>query len=132
MKTKKRINVLRVNVGQRPTVEEIDNRLDDMQAIVSGYIECLPLPGGIDLWLNEEGALIPLPVNFLVPAVAPMPPPDCSFIVYASPGLARPGERGVHIIHGDVFFARHDDEGETISLTDADIKMLMQTFAERA
>ena len=125
-----KIKVLRVRVGQRPEVIEIDPGLSAMQEIVGGYIECLPIDFGIDLWLNEEGSFS-LPVNFLIPAIAPTPP-EGAVVIYADPDLARPGERSVHIIHGDVFFARHDDDGETVSLTAEDIFNLMSSFQGRA
>jgi hypothetical protein len=47
--------------------------LDELQAFVGGYIESLRLPSLFDRqvtgWINEEGKLIPLSVNFILPGV---------------------------------------------------------------
>ena len=99
----KQIRVIVCRVGQHPVVEQIDAGLDGMQAIVGGYIECVQLSGtlesGVDLWLNEEGRINGMPLNRLVK-----------------------DDRGRNWdVFGDVFISRHDDEGETIGLTDEDV-----------
>lgn len=42
--------------GERPSLEE-------MQKIVEGYIERVSISGG-ELWVNEEGVLNNLPINW--------------------------------------------------------------------
>jgi len=49
------------------TMEEItidkQNSLEQMQKIVGGYIEVVPVAGGKTLVVNEEGLLQQLPIN---------------------------------------------------------------------
>lgn len=49
------------------TMEEItidkQNSLEQMQKIVGGYIEVIPIAGGKTLVVNEEGLLQQLPIN---------------------------------------------------------------------
>ena len=90
-------------VGEPPYVEERETlTLEDMQGIVGGYIECLSITPTLDMWLNEEGKLIDLPLNLCV---------------------SNNGEI-VDGICGDVFFASHDSEGETIGITEEHEKLV--------
>lgn len=50
-------------------VAEIPNTLEDMQAVVDGYIQTARLMMGIDIVCNEEGHLIGLPENKNFPAI---------------------------------------------------------------
>jgi hypothetical protein len=101
----KKLKVIICRVGQEPVVEEIDSGLAPMQKIVGGYIECVRLLGtpfehGIDLWCNEEFLLHDFKPNRLIRA-----------------DLA---------IHGDFFIAAHDDEGETLGLTEGEQAIWMK------
>jgi hypothetical protein len=93
-----KIKVIVCKVGHDPIVETVDTDLKTMQSLVGGYIECLQLDGsenrGIDLWCNEEGRISALPPNRKV---------------------------FDQFIHGDFFIAAHDDEGETVGLTEREI-----------
>jgi len=100
-----KLKVLVFAPGEKPVVQEIDKGLEAMQAVVGGYIECVGLAPGIDLYCNEEGKLIGLPLNLR--KKNPMA---------IAGGL--PGD----IIAGTFFVTRTNDEGESESLTDADIK----------
>lgn len=87
-----------------------DNVLKHLQHEVGGYVECVAgenvgLPG-IDLWVNEEGAVNGLPYAFSIPTP----------------------HRNVPLF-GNVVFARHDGEGETIGLTDDDIRTITGMLA---
>lgn len=84
-----------------PTIEvrKIDSGLNAMQKIVGGLIEMVSLSDNVDLVCNEEGRLIGLPLNF---KIGQMP------------------------IVGDVFFTRHNDEGESVSLTEDDVNYLSE------
>lgn len=95
--------ILVKKVGGELEPGEFDG-LEDMQKIVGGHIECVQLPHDIDLWLNEEGKLEGLPANI---------------------ALFHNGEV-VDIIVGDVFFASHDDEGDSTSLNDIQKKWIEQ------
>lgn len=51
---------------QEVSVVEIDreNALRPMQEAVEGLVQCVEFPdSGFDMWMNEEGKLIGLPVN---------------------------------------------------------------------
>lgn len=89
----KKIKVIKFPVGSDPMVVEIDDSLEAMQAVVGGYLEVVVVDG-LDLWCNEEGLIDDMPFNRLM---------------------------GGHAIHGDFFLARHDDEGDSTSVTAADI-----------
>ena len=91
-----KIKVIKIPVGSDPLVVEIDNSLDEMKAIVGGWIEIVGLGGGLDLCCNEEGKLMGLP-----------------------PNVALFG--GQDVVAGDCFLLRHDDEGEAVSVTATDI-----------
>lgn len=61
------MKILYYAIGKEPEVVEINNSLQDMQDIVGGYIETVPLPslgeGNFVLIVNEEGMVHDLPVN---------------------------------------------------------------------
>lgn len=76
------------------TMEKLE--LEDMQSMVGGYIECLHVGNGVDMWLNDEGKLYNLPVNLV---------------------LGTSDKQVLDTIHGDIFFASADDEGATVGLT---------------
>ena len=74
-----------------------DKSLESLQSIVGGYIEAFPLNGfdEFDFYCNEEGKLEGLPFNPIMLGV-------CDY----------------DIICGNVAVCKHDDEGETLGLTD--------------
>ena len=79
--------------------------LEHLQHEVNGYVECvncdsIGLPG-IDMWVNEEGAINGLPYAFTA-NINHTPTP----------------------LFGNIVFARHNDDGDTTSLTDKDIKTI--------
>lgn len=57
------MKVIIVEPGEEPYTKEINNELKDMQNIVGGYIEIVPLFHDIVLVCNEEGILLNLPYN---------------------------------------------------------------------
>lgn len=71
--------------------------LQDMQAFVRGYLECIRFPEGINLWVNK----------------------DFNFLDSEGPTLfiRQPGYDEFQIIYGNVFFASTDEEGNTVSLS---------------
>lgn len=73
--------------------------LEDMQKLVGGYIERVPLPHNIDLWVNEEGVMNEHSLNLL---------------------LLWEKETSFHQpIYGPVFLASSNNEGELANLTDS-------------
>lgn len=58
------MKVITIRPYQQPIVEEIDNTLKSMQAVVGGYIEAIyPWEDEIALICNEEGKINGLPLN---------------------------------------------------------------------
>jgi hypothetical protein len=102
MMSDRKIRVLVCRVGEQPRVEEIEPTLRGMRSIVDGYLQCVPLEDGVDLWCDEEGG------------------PLCKNLPF-SRDVAPSSARGYHHLHGPFFLTRHDDEGEATSLTDEDI-----------
>ena len=77
---------------------------------VGGLIEAVTLPNGLTLWVNEEGKNDGLPVN------------DYATRLFVSAFGA-----GIDIIVGDaIITGGYDDEGETLGLTDEQVKSLVE------
>lgn len=93
-------------------VKEIKNTLEELQKIVGGYIE-IPFLGGIfnenkiNPIINEEGKYI----DGLRPEIAMI---DVNT------------KRVLDIVYGNIIFASHDEHGETISLNEEQIKIVME------
>lgn len=89
---------------------DINHTLEALQEIVEGYIE-IPYLGetfrknNIDVIINEEGKLI----DSLKAEVA---------VVNKEQGNV------LDIVYGNCIFASHDDEGETIGLTEEQIRIV--------
>lgn len=122
------IRVLVCRTDQEPVVKEVPDTLDAMQAIVGGYIECVPLGEGVNLWCNEEGMITGLPPNRAFAAQATEIPEGVDVVITLGPELAKPGEMGTHVIHGDFFIAGQDSAGESTSLTDDEIARYSKKF----
>jgi len=90
------LTVVWKRIGYAPMTITIPHTTEALQTLVGGYIECVQLNGEFDLWCNEEGRLLELHANIRLP--------------------------GTGVICGDVFVARHDGEGETLSLTEQEAK----------
>lgn len=92
--------------------KEIDNTLEELQKIVGGYIEIPRLckrfsDNGVDAIINEEGKYI----DGMRPEIA---------IVDSKTGAA------LDIVYGNCIFASHNDEGETISLNEEQVEIVME------
>lgn len=93
-------------------VKEIENTLENLQKIVGGYIE-IPFLGGvfnenkINPIINEEGKYI----EGLRPEIA---------MINSNTNQI------LDIVYGNIIFASHDEHGETISLNDEQIKVVME------
>ena len=92
--------------------QEIGNELEDLQRIVGGYIE-IPFLGnvfrnnGIDVIINEEG----------------------KFIEGLNAEIAIVGkEHGsiLDIVYGNCIFASHDEAGETVGLTEEQMRIVRE------
>ena len=94
--------------GYSLSTKDIENTLEEMQEIVGGWIEHVPMEslGSIDLWCNDEGKLIDL-----------------------EPTIALTHKGKIYDwVCGTVVFLRHDGEGGTVGLTAKDIKFLKDKF----
>lgn len=96
---------------EEPThgAREIKNTLANLQAIVGGNIEIPYISEelaemGIDMIINEEGKLEDLRTTIII--------------------TAQEDGRVLDEIKGNVIFTSHDDEGETISLSNKQIEYL--------
>ena len=103
------MKVLVLSNGELKT-QDIGTELEDLQKIVGGYIE-IPFiskvfnDNGIDTIINEEGKLI----KGLKPEIA---------IVNEKQGNI------LDIVYGNCIFASHDEEGNTIALTEEQIEIV--------
>lgn len=69
---------------------------------VGGYIECVHIREGIDMWVNEDGIALELPMNSYATSLY---------------WLTFPQTLGVAFIYGDAVFTNTDGMGETTGLT---------------
>lgn len=98
--------------NEKLEVKEIENTLENLQSIVGGYIE-IPFLGGqfnknkINPIINEEGKYI----EGLRPEIAM---------------IDGNTNKVLDIVYGNCIFASHDMYGETISLNDEQIEIVME------
>lgn len=127
------VRVLVCRVGRRPVVETLHSSdggyLSSLQGIVGGRVECITLPNGLDLWACEEPGE-DWPINRCIAVQAPELPPGFDFIIEMGEDLARPGEWGEHRIRGNFLLARHDGRGGLASVTDSDVRDVMEVFSD--
>jgi hypothetical protein len=90
--------------------ELVDVGLETLQTAVGGYIEAVTLSHRATLWLNEEGKLKKLPHNPYAQQLWDN--------VY--------GAKTDYIVGDVVVTGGTDDEGETISLTDAQVNEIVE------
>lgn len=98
-----KLTVLIIEPLEPPRVAVIKNTLEDMQEVVGGYIEEVPLDEDAILVCNEEGKLDNLKANRRV---------------------------GNDVIAGTFFIAREDGSEYLRSLTDEQIKFYKEKFQE--
>ena len=91
--------------------KEIENTLESLQNIVGGYIERAYMgerfmKEGIDPFINEEGKLIGLEPQIAI--------------------FDREGNTIIDLVMGNCIFVSHDDEGNTVGLTDRQIQIVRE------
>lgn len=97
--------------------KEIENTLEALQYIVDGYIE-IPFISkklyeeGIDIIVNEEGKLIGLEPQIAI--------------------VKKNTNKIVDWVKGNCIFASHDEEGNTIGLSDKQIKVVKEELKYEA
>ena len=58
------MQIIKIEVGERPCLVELDNTLEVFQGAVCGHIEAVTLPRtGLVVIVNEEGRMLGLPAN---------------------------------------------------------------------
>jgi hypothetical protein len=103
------IDVVVVRPGEAPTLEKIPNTLEAYQAAVGGgYVQAVGLHLGVNLWCDEDGMAKDLPPNRFVEQLQ-------QFIF------------GTFFLTGAV-----DDEGETTSIPEDLVALVVETFALKA
>ena len=95
-----RIRVLVKEPGKPAEVREIENTLEGFRSIVGGHIEALHITDSLACYIHEEGKLIKLAPNFVIPTYS-----AASF----------------DILCGTAVFFRSDGEGNETSLTFTEI-----------
>lgn len=98
----RKIKVLAKKVGEELKLVEFEHSLENMQKLVGGHLEVVSLPMDIDMWLHGEGLLEGLNLNV---------------VTYMN------GKQW-HQIVGNIMFSGHDEEGNTISLTEEQMEWL--------
>lgn len=89
---------------------EIGNSYDMISNSVNGWIECVRLNKGIDMWVNEEGKILDYcDYN-----------PTATAIFWTTYGFM------TDTIYGDVIFTSSNEEGETIGLTIEQVEYLKE------
>jgi hypothetical protein len=121
------VRALVCRVGQEPVVEDIQTDLDALQALVGGYIECVPLDD-VDVWCNEDGRMLGLALNRRLGARAPEAR-GVDVVIKLDEGLADPGEMGVYEFRGDIFLAGRKPSGAMASLSDEAIAKYRELLA---
>ena len=57
---------MKLNVNGSPEVVDIDESSETKRDIVGGWLECVGLESGLDVWINEEGAINGMELNFSI------------------------------------------------------------------
>ena len=128
MENTEMITVLHLRAGDlEPAIEVFPNTLKNLQGLVGGWLDVVRagryLPEELahtalakyDIWVNDEGLINQLPFNICLNRHELM----AKRYDYAG------------ILAGDIFFARHDDDGNTTSIELADVpelKRVLQTL----
>ena len=94
-----KIKAIHMVPGNAPQVVEIESDLKGLQGAVGGYIELVSLDSKTDAFVNGDGLAMQLPFNCVLPAAwGPTP------------------------VVGSVIVVSHDHEGETVGLSEGQIK----------
>lgn len=97
------MKVIVKRVGESPTVEDVENKLEAFQELVGGYIEVVSVGLEIVIVCNEEGKIDGLPVNFGI---------------------------GHDTINGTAVFVAHDSYDDFTDLSDMQLDFIMSKFYE--
>lgn len=98
---KNTIKVIKKCSNQVAVVIEIEDSLEAMRNTVEGPLSVTRINEEIDLWYNDEFLFHDFKPNLLLDSV---------------------------VYHGSIFFASHNDLGDTVSLTDQNVDYIMNRF----
>ena len=101
MKGDNKIRILKIEPGKMPYEKEMVNDLEGIQVEVGGLFECVYLEDGCIAVVNEEGKLNGMELNRRI---------------------------GNDIIAGPFFICGDSEDGEFVSLTDAECEKYMGEF----
>jgi len=106
------IQVITVATGEMPVLRpNWEYSRENMKNAVNGWLEAVRISETAVLWINEEGMINDLPVNFF---------------------LLDESEVPVSRIHGNVIFTGLDEAGNTVGLKPEDIELIERRFVNRA
>ena len=102
MSKRKKLKMIKVEKNEIRVIE-IEDKLENLQKEVGGYIECVDIFDHLTLICNEEGKILQLPINLIL------------------------SDRGKYIdaIAGDFLICGDDHKGNFISLTDNEIETFL-------
>lgn len=83
---------------------------DMLKTGVDGWIECVRLDNGIDMWLNEEGKLLGLPVNYFA-----------TVLWISKYGMT-------DVMCGNAILTSGTEDGDTVGLTEEQLDSLRPLF----
>ena len=122
------LTILHLKAGDlQPQTRVIVNKLDNLQALVGGWLDVVRAGGYLpdelahtalakyDIWVNDEGLINNLPFNICLNVQA----------------LTEKRYDYAGILAGDIFLAGHDDDGNTTSIQLEDVpelKRVLQTL----
>ena len=119
------LTILHLKAGDlQPQTRVIVNKLDNLQALVGGWLDVVRAGGYLpdelantalakyDIWVNDEGLINQLPFNICLNRHELM----AKRYDYAG------------ILAGDIFLAGHDDEGNTTSIQLEDVPELTRVL----
>lgn len=89
---------------------EIGNSYEMLSNAVNGWLECVRLNHGIDMWVNEEGKMID----------------SCEYNATATAIFWTNFGFMTDIIYGDVMFTSSDEDGDTIGLNIKQVEYLKE------
>lgn len=106
-----KLNVVTISNGSVNFDVILDDSLETLQEFVGGYIEIpaisnVLIESKIDMIINENGKLIPLPPTVILTK----------------------NDKIIDVIHGNIIFASHDSHGNTIGLSESQVGILKNIF----
>ena len=86
---------------------ELGKSYDFLREGVEGWLECVSLGNGIDMWLNEEGKILELPINY-----------NATMLWQASYGYS-------DVMCGNAILTSSNEDGETVGLSEEQVAYIM-------